>query len=90
MWTELDNALTCTFRFKDFQTAFSFMTDVAEEAEFQGHHPWWSNEYQVVSFRLCTHDAGRTITEKDRQLAAAIDTLAVAYKGEALAGAEVV
>ncbi|WP_303309721.1 4a-hydroxytetrahydrobiopterin dehydratase [Hymenobacter sp. BT730] len=81
MWTEQDNALTRTFRFKDFQTAFSFMTDVAEEAEYQNHHPWWSNEYNVVTFRLRTHDAGNIVTEKDRQLAAAIDKLAEEYKG---------
>ncbi|ALD22184.1 4a-hydroxytetrahydrobiopterin dehydratase [Hymenobacter sp. DG25A] len=86
MWTEQDNALTRTFKFKSFQTAFSFMTDVAEEAEYQNHHPWWSNEYNVVTFRLRTHDAGNTVTEKDRQLAAAIDKLAEEYKGQSVAG----
>jgi 4a-hydroxytetrahydrobiopterin dehydratase len=86
MWTEQDNSLTRTFKFKSFQTAFSFMTDVAEEAEYQNHHPWWSNEYNVVTFRLRTHDAGNTVTEKDRHLAAAIDKLAEEYKGESVAG----
>ncbi|QKG53869.1 4a-hydroxytetrahydrobiopterin dehydratase [Hymenobacter sp. BRD67] len=85
MWTEQDNALTCAFRFKDFRTAFSFMTDVAEEAEFQDHHPWWSNDYNTVSFRLCTHSAGRVVTAKDHGLAAAIDKLATAYQGKELA-----
>ncbi|QIX61597.1 pterin-4-alpha-carbinolamine dehydratase [Hymenobacter lutimineralis] len=80
MWLEQDNALTRSFRFKDFQTAFSFMTDVAEEAEYQEHHPWWSNEYNVVTFRLRTHDSGNSITAKDHQLAAAIDKLAEMYK----------
>lgn len=88
MWTEHDDALHCTFRFKDFQMAFSFMSDVAEEAEFQGHHPWWSNEYNVVSFRLRTHDAGNTVTDKDRQLAAAIDTLAAEYGGVLMSSEE--
>ncbi|TGE09353.1 4a-hydroxytetrahydrobiopterin dehydratase [Hymenobacter fodinae] len=82
MWTEHDNALTRTFRFEDFQTAFSFMSDVAEEAEYQEHHPWWSNEYNVVSFRLRTHSAGNRVTEKDVQLAAAIDHLAADYGGQ--------
>lgn len=82
MWTEHDNALTRTFRFADFKVAFCFMTDVAEEAEHQDHHPWWSNEYATVSFRLCTHSAGRTVTAKDHQLATAIDQLAAAYKGQ--------
>jgi 4a-hydroxytetrahydrobiopterin dehydratase len=79
MWTEQDNVLTRTFRFKDFKIAFSFMTDVAEEAEFRDHHPWWSNDYGTVSFRLCTHSAGHVVTDKDHQLAAAIDHLAAAY-----------
>lgn len=82
MWTDQDNAFCNTFRFKDFKVAFSFMSDVAEEAEFQNHHPWWSNEYNTVSFRLRTHDAGNTVTDKDRKLAAAIDTLAAEYGGE--------
>lgn len=81
MWTETDNALNCTFRFNNFRMAFSFMTDVAEEAEHQQHHPWWSNEYNVVSFRLRTHDAGNIVTEKDHALAAAIDQLAAEYGG---------
>ncbi|SNR50131.1 MULTISPECIES: 4a-hydroxytetrahydrobiopterin dehydratase [Hymenobacter] len=81
MWPEHDNALTRSFRFKDFRVAFSFMSDVAEEAEYQDHHPWWSNEYNVVSFRLRTHSAGYVVTDKDRQLAAAIDQLAAEYDG---------
>ena len=86
MWTELDNALTCTFRFADFKMAFCFMTDVAEEAEHQDHHPWWSNEYATVSFRLRTHSAGHVVTPKDHQLAAAIDQLAAAYHGQEVRG----
>ena len=82
MWTEQDNALCRSFRFPDFKIAFSFMSDVAEEAEFQDHHPWWSNEYNTVSFRLRTHSAGNTITAKDRKLAASIDLLASEYGGE--------
>ncbi len=52
------SALTRTFRFADFKAAFAFMTAVAAEAERQNHHPWWSNVYNVVEFRLYTHDAG--------------------------------
>ena len=39
------------------------------------HHPNWSNVYNKVEINLNTHDAGDTITEKDRLLAAAIDKL---------------
>lgn len=76
MWTEQDNQLTKTFTFKDFTEAFGFMTKVAIEAEKMNHHPWWSNVYNRVEFKLCTHDAGDIVTEKDQKLAEVIDKLA--------------
>ncbi|NVK86093.1 MAG: 4a-hydroxytetrahydrobiopterin dehydratase [Cytophagia bacterium] len=76
MWTEKDNKLTKTFEFKDFTEAFGFMTKVAIEAEKMNHHPNWSNVWNKVSFELTTHDAGNTVTEKDRKLAEIIDQLA--------------
>lgn len=76
MWTEKDNKLTKTFEFKDFTEAFGFMTKVAIEAEKMNHHPNWSNVWNKVSFELTTHDAGNTVTEKDRKLAKIIDKLA--------------
>jgi len=75
MWTEKDNKLCRSFKFKDFRSAFLFMTQVAEAAESQNHHPWWSNVYNEVNFELSTHDAGDTVTDKDRKLADAIDLL---------------
>lgn len=59
--------------FKDFSEAFAFMTRVAMVAEKMDHHPSWSNTYNKVSINLSTHDAGNVVTDKDRQLAAAID-----------------
>jgi len=38
-WLEQDNALTRTYIFPDFKTAFAFMTDVAAVAERLDHHP---------------------------------------------------
>ncbi len=75
MWQEQDNRLTRTFTFKNFSEAFSFMTRVAMLAEQQAHHPNWSNVWNTVKIELTTHDAGNTITEKDRKLAAAINKL---------------
>lgn len=72
MWEEKDNALHATFTFKDFIEAFGFMTAVAMLAEKQNHHPEWSNVYNKVNIKLTTHDAGDTVTEKDRTLADAI------------------
>ena len=75
MWEEKNNLLTKTFEFRDFQEAFSFMTRVAFLAETMNHHPNWSNVYNKVTIDLTTHDAGNTVTEKDRQLAEAIDKI---------------
>jgi 4a-hydroxytetrahydrobiopterin dehydratase len=51
------------------------MTRVAMAAEKMDHHPNWTNVYNKVSIALSTHDAGNTVTEKDRKLAAIIDKL---------------
>ena len=75
VWEELDNKLVKNFVFKDFKAAFSFLVKVAIEAENANHHPEIFNVYNKVTLKLCTHDAGSTITEKDRQLAQAIDRL---------------
>lgn len=74
-WTEDENALRRTFEFADFSEAFAFMTRVALLAEQRSHHPEWSNVWNKVDITLTTHDAGSTVTDKDRDLAAAIDAL---------------
>lgn len=83
MWTETDNSLRRTFTFADFKTAFAFLTQVAAEAERLDHHPWFSNEYNTVEFRLRTHDAGNTVTKRDRKLAEAIDAAAAHFEAVA-------
>ncbi|SHK17307.1 4a-hydroxytetrahydrobiopterin dehydratase [Reichenbachiella agariperforans] len=75
MWYEEDNKLVKIFTFKNFTEAFGFMTKVAIVAEKMEHHPEWSNVYNKVTIQLCTHDAGSTITDKDKALADAIDQL---------------
>lgn len=75
MWQEQNNRLTRTFIFKNFSEAFSFMTRVAMLAEQHEHHPNWSNVWNTVKIELTTHDANNTITQKDRDLASAIDKL---------------
>jgi len=75
MWNQTNQKLTQTFQFADFSTAFSFMTQVAMEAEKMNHHPWWSNVYNQVTIELCTHEAGDTVTDKDIRLSQAIDRI---------------
>ena len=78
MWNQVDDALVAELEFKNFVDAFAFMTDVAALAERHDHHPEWSNVYNRVTIRLTTHDAGNQVTDKDRQLAEAIEGLASA------------
>ena len=75
MWKEINNKLYRKFEFNNFSEAFSFMTRVAIEAEKADHHPLWTNVYNKVEIWLSTHDAGNTITAKDRKLAENIDKL---------------
>ena len=80
MWQEKDQTLQASFHFKNFTEAFAFMSEVAFAAERLQHHPNWSNIWNKVSFELCTHDAGNTVTDKDRQLASAIDGIFTKYR----------
>jgi 4a-hydroxytetrahydrobiopterin dehydratase len=68
--------LTRDFVFSNFVQAFGFMSQVALLAEVRNHHPNWSNVYNRVSIELTSHDAGNQVTDKDRDLATAIDALA--------------
>lgn len=75
MWNEENNQLTRNFQFNNFVDAFAFMTKVAFASEKINHHPNWSNVYNSVTISLSTHDAGNTVTDKDRKLASEIDKI---------------
>lgn len=51
------------------------MEKVAALAEEYQHHPRWENEWSVVQIWLITHEGGKKVTDKDRELAGAIDRL---------------
>ena len=57
------------------QTARIQFYNGALHAEKMDHHPEWSNVYNKVKVRLTTHDAGNTVTEKDKKLSEIISTL---------------
>lgn len=73
MWEETKHGLYKQFNFENFKQAWAFMERVAELAEEYQHHPRWENEWSVVQIWLITHEGPQRITEKDQQLAAAID-----------------
>ena len=74
-WKEENNKLTKTFIFKSFADAIAWMVKASFVIEKLDHHPEWSNIYNKVHVTLTTHDAGNTITEKDRKLAKILDSL---------------
>jgi len=73
MWEEKENQLYRKFEFNNFDQAWVFMSAVAQAAEEMDHHPDWRNVYNKVEIRLYTHDAGNTVTNRDRKLAERID-----------------
>ena len=72
-WIEKEDALHKTYSFKNFGDAISFMKKAAPKIDELNHHPEWSNIYNRVTCRLCTHDAGNIITSKDHQLSKVLD-----------------
>lgn len=76
-WALVDgrDAITRTFRFKDFNAAFGFMTRVALKADKMDHHPEWFNVYNRVDVTLSTHDADG-LTSLDIRLARFMDGIA--------------
>jgi 4a-hydroxytetrahydrobiopterin dehydratase len=74
-WGSVDGKLQREFRFADFSEALAFLVRVGIEAEKRNHHPELTNVYSRVTVQLTTHDADG-ITEKDLDLARAIDAIA--------------
>ena len=74
-WAVVNGKLHREFHFKDFVSAFAFMTAVALVAESKNHHPEWSNVYNKVVLDLTTHDV-QGISALDFELATAASTVA--------------
>lgn len=74
-WTLKDGKLHRSLQFKDFVTAFSFMSGAALIAEASNHHPEWFNVYGTVRIDLTTHDVSG-ISQRDFKLAKQFEELA--------------
>ena len=68
------DAITKTFKFKNFIEAFGWMTQAAMWAETLNHHPEWRNVYNRVTVTLTTHDVDG-LTDLDIALANRMDHL---------------
>lgn len=73
-WVIANGKLSKDFEFENFVVAFSFMTEVAMEAEKIEHHPEWYNVYNHVKIELVTHDLDG-ISTYDIKLATTINKL---------------
>lgn len=74
LWAIDDGKLTRVLKFKDFVTAFGFMSRVALVAEKLDHHPEWFNVYDTVRIQLSSHEVGG-LSSNDFDLAEHIDGL---------------
>lgn len=71
-WSRDGNAITRTWKFKDFREALTFINKVGELAESMDHHPDIYNSWANVRLTLTTHDK-RGLTSLDFELAKKID-----------------
>ena len=69
------DALRKIWKFKNFSEAWAFMSRAALAAEKLGHHPEWSNVYNVVDVTLTTHDCNG-LSALDIDLARKMDVYA--------------
>ncbi len=67
-WKLENNKLLRKFKFKDFKSAFSFMTLCALKCEQMDHHPDWKNVYNQLEIELYTHSI-QGISKLDIELA---------------------
>ena len=74
-WTFDDNKLHKIYKFNDFREAMAFLVRLSYEAENRNHHPEIFNCYNRLEIGLNTHDAGGKVTDRDIELALAIEKL---------------
>ncbi|KAJ2791902.1 Pterin-4-alpha-carbinolamine dehydratase 2 [Coemansia guatemalensis] len=72
------DAISKSFLFDNFNSAFAFMTSVAMKAEKMDHHPEWFNVYNRVNITLSTHDC-QGLSTRDVALASYIDKAAAKF-----------
>lgn len=74
-WKVENDTLVRELKLDNFVACVDLLNEITEIAEEMEHHPDVTIEnYKFITFKLRTHDEGG-ITEKDHELARAIDDL---------------
>jgi 4a-hydroxytetrahydrobiopterin dehydratase len=73
-WSEREHALHAEIKTQDFASALALVNEIGRLAEAANHHPDLAFGWGYLRITLTSHDQG-AVTERDRQLAAAIDQL---------------
>ena len=73
-WVHNNGYLEREIEFSKYLDSIEFINKVAIIAEKQDHHPKLTSNFKSLLIQLTTHDA-KGISQKDFQLAKAIDTL---------------
>lgn len=74
-WSREGGAITKAYAFPAYMDGIAFVNGAAEAAEAADHHPDMAVSYKRVTVTLTTHSSGG-ISQKDLDLAAALDALA--------------
>ena len=74
-WAREADAIAKTYAFPAYMDGIAFVSGAADAAEEADHHPDMAVGYKRVTVTLTTHSSGG-ISQKDLDLAAALDALA--------------
>lgn len=74
-WERHGDTIVRLFKLKDFRDSLNFVSEIADVADAQDHHPDVEISWNKVQLKIWTHVSGG-ITERDFRLAAAIDEIA--------------
>ena len=73
-WSESNQKLEKTFKFKDFKDAIDFVDKVGKIAETQNHHPDIEIKYNKVKLSITDHEKGE-VSDKCHKLVKSIDDM---------------
>ncbi len=78
-WSFEGDALVREYACTDFESAIAFVVRIGFEAARMDHHPELFNVYSTLRILLTTHDAGDRVTQRDLDLARAIEPISLAF-----------